>query len=925
MKKFTIFLFLFVCSWLSAQTPEWEWLNPLPTGVSLNAVYAPSENTVWAFGDVSALLTTKDGGITAVVNYIDPQQRDLIAVSFASANVGYTVGEDGLMMKTINGGLSWSAINHTMGDLDFYSVGAASEQVVYVGASSGKLFKTADGGTTWTELNSGVTKTIYTIDVVSPNNIYAATASGGGLIQSKNEGATWTNVTPAGLTKTVKTIDFIDAANGWVAEDTNYKIFATKDSGKTWTSVALTDKYSITKILFVDNQTGFLVNAAGNVLKSIDGGATWSNPINLTINDFYDLTYVKGTNVLYAVGRYGVIAKTTDLGATWTNVSTAVYEEDFRVCKFFDEKNGMVAGGATSGFGNILLTNDGGDSWTAANYNLGSRVYGVATPTRDIWYVARQSSNLIAKTTDCGATFVEQATPLASATKHFYDVEFPNENFGMAVRSGGEIIKTEDGGANWVELATPTTKAIYAVTVLNNQNAFICGSGAFRTTDGGTTWEEMDIKIPGTFFSMNFYGDKLGYIAGYSGGYPQLTKTTDGGNTWNAINFPTDFDRFGSVWAIEIINPHAVWLGLINGDMLYSEDGGDTWNEYPRMHKSTIFGISAVGKKMYQAGNGAIIMKSSIPANLVDIEPSIVAVEDVADDQGGKVRLTIKASSNDTPVLNKIVSYSVWRENTSGLWDAIGSFSALQTNYYYYVAPTLGDSTVDAVTWSKFYVTAHTASPKLYYLSDAASGYSIDNIAPNVPGGFVAKLGDAIVELNWEISKDLDFRYFEIYRSTEENFDPTTADPIAVLTKNLYSDNEVSVGTKYYYKLAAVDFAGNRSEYTSTISALVTGAENVMGMVPEDYTISQNYPNPFNPSTTIKYGVPEESNVKVTIYNTLGEVVLNVVNTVQRAGYHVINWNASNVPSGIYFYSIEANPLSGGKGFKASMKMMLIK
>ncbi len=77
-------------------------------------------------------------------------------------------------------------------------------------------------------------------------------------------------------------------------------------------------------------------------------------------------------------------------------------------------------------------------------------------------------------------------------------------------------------------------------------------------------------------------------------------------------------------------------------------------------------------------------------------------------------------------------------------------------------------------------------------------------------------------------------------------------------------------------------------------------------IIPAVFSLEQNYPNPFNPSTTIKYGLPENARVRLTIYNTLGQRVEEIINQEQEAGYHKIIWNAGKYASGVYIYRIEA-------------------
>lgn len=91
------------------------------------------------------------------------------------------------------------------------------------------------------------------------------------------------------------------------------------------------------------------------------------------------------------------------------------------------------------------------------------------------------------------------------------------------------------------------------------------------------------------------------------------------------------------------------------------------------------------------------------------------------------------------------------------------------------------------------------------------------------------------------------------------------------------------------------------------------------GTVVNNFTLDQNYPNPFNPSTTIKYSVAERSNVTIKVYDMLGKEVASLVNSVKDAGSYEVNFNAQNLASGMYVYSITAG------NFTSSKKMMLLK
>jgi hypothetical protein len=95
---------------------------------------------------------------------------------------------------------------------------------------------------------------------------------------------------------------------------------------------------------------------------------------------------------------------------------------------------------------------------------------------------------------------------------------------------------------------------------------------------------------------------------------------------------------------------------------------------------------------------------------------------------------------------------------------------------------------------------------------------------------------------------------------------------------------------------------------------------------PSQYALEQNYPNPFNPATTIKYQLPADSKVVITIYNVIGQVVGNLVNGVETAGYKEITWNAGNAASGLYFCRINATSVDDPvKSYTQVKKMMLLR
>lgn len=104
-----------------------------------------------------------------------------------------------------------------------------------------------------------------------------------------------------------------------------------------------------------------------------------------------------------------------------------------------------------------------------------------------------------------------------------------------------------------------------------------------------------------------------------------------------------------------------------------------------------------------------------------------------------------------------------------------------------------------------------------------------------------------------------------------------------------------------YYRLKQIDFDGTY-EYSEVVNESVGN--------PSKFELLQNYPNPFNPSTVIKFRLSETAQVRLSIYNVLGEKVTTLVNGKLDAGYYSYNFNASNLANGIYFYELNAGSYS---------------
>ncbi len=216
-------------------------------------------------------------------------------------------------------------------------------------------------------------------------------------------------------------------------------------------------------------------------------------------------------------------------------------------------------------------------------------------------------------------------------------------------------------------------------------------------------------------------------------------------------------------------------------------------------------------------------------------------------------------------------------------------------------------------------------------------GYTLTNgVSPNdaiykdrpLPAQFVslyALTGNSKITLVWETGAEINNAGFEVFRKAEyENeFTMLASYKTNPELKGLgtspqgkrytYTDNTVKNGVTYEYKIYSVDFNGNRQEFGSITA-------KPMIEIPDKYALYQNYPNPFNPRTTIKFDLSESGNVKLEIYNSLGEKVTTLYDGYMEAGYgKTIVWDASGFPSGVYYYKLTAGEFVDVK------KMILMK
>lgn len=291
-------------------------------------------------------------------------------------------------------------------------------------------------------------------------------------------------------------------------------------------------------------------------------------------------------------------------------------------------------------------------------------------------------------------------------------------------------------------------------------------------------------------------------------------------------------------------------------------------------------------------------------------KPTILSVQDVPHDQGGKVIVRWQAADLDTIGGRAIEYYSIWRSVRPSPyapidWEWVGNQPRHNFPTYACTIPTLYDSMATTAGNHSFLVSAHTGDPNIFWDSNLMSGYSVDNLPPAAPGNVTAAFVAGEVVLRWRANQESDFAGYEIYWSNTPNFDPDTMTALATTPDTSFVHPGVPANRNQYYALRAVDVHGNRSAKSNEAAVMLVGVEETPAIAVA-FSLEQNYPNPFNPTTTITFTLLRSAFVTVKILTIQGEEVATLVSEKLPAGRYQRVWEAKGLASGVYLYRLEA-------------------
>jgi hypothetical protein len=289
----------------------------------------------------------------------------------------------------------------------------------------------------------------------------------------------------------------------------------------------------------------------------------------------------------------------------------------------------------------------------------------------------------------------------------------------------------------------------------------------------------------------------------------------------------------------------------------------------------------------------------------------ISSVTDVPADTGLQVRLAWFASRHDaTGADYQVTEYSIYRRFQDddakssqpsapyppGQWDFVTTVPADMESEYATVVPTLADSNQAGIFWSVYFVRTRTSAPGVFFDSPPDSGFSVNNLQPAAPTGFMVDYSPTDgTQLNWNPTLEPRFAHFRLYRSLQPNSPVGPATLFAVTTDTEHFDTTATI---WHYQLTQVTLDGQESQPAGQLSALPDHSAKLR--------LLPNTPNPFNPNTLITFLVAETSSpVFLEIFDARGHKTRTLLDHSLSEGWHTANWNGKDdagrtCASGVY-------------------------
>jgi photosystem II stability/assembly factor-like uncharacterized protein len=424
----------------------------------------------------------------------------------------------------------------------------------------------------------------------------------------------WSNPQPVGWN--LNSVKFADASTGY-ASGVNGTIIKTINGGSSWTLLNSNTTLGLGTIFPVNASTVYTSGTNGVVIKSIDGGLHWVFANNGIINTANLTLFFISENIGYAGGSSGdtaVLYKTSNGGLNWSALNTSFLPASFSYI------SSMYFTSASTGYilanGKVYKTTDGGASFSIQCNNAAFTYSQITFIDANTGYIGGNISGAgttggLAKTIDGGLNWIDLTTNINDFNVFVSAIDFLSADTGyvLASHKRSYIIKTVDGGATW--LAIDSSSGFNSLGDYNDLDFTHTAAGIavgtfgriLQTTDG-THFGDIS-SIPRDFLrSVDFPSENTGYVI--HGGV-NIVKTTDQGNNWTVINTGSA-NSLNDISFIDNTTGYAVGL---NGAILKTITAGVSWTPQTSTTSNQLNAVQFLNANTgYTGGMGGVLLKT---------------------------------------------------------------------------------------------------------------------------------------------------------------------------------------------------------------------------------------------------------------------------------------------------------------------------
>jgi photosystem II stability/assembly factor-like uncharacterized protein len=252
---------------------------------------------------------------------------------------------------------------------DLYDARFIDAREGWVVGQFGSIYHTTDGGRSWTAQATPTTQHLYGVAFADAKNGWAV-GRGGEIVHTGDGGAHWTEQ-QSNTKKHLFKVCFLDPQEGWAVGDWGVALH-TSDGGATWTDRSLGEDQIVYAVDFADRDNGWTAGEFGSIRHTADGGKTWTQQQTGTQKTFFGIAAVSKDRA-WAVGIDGLVMRTRDGGATWelqqgekdvASFESIGFMELLKNPGLYDVKIRGERGYVVGDVGNVLVTEDGGETWT---------------------------------------------------------------------------------------------------------------------------------------------------------------------------------------------------------------------------------------------------------------------------------------------------------------------------------------------------------------------------------------------------------------------------------------------------------------------------------------------------------------------------------------------------------------------------------